>query len=549
LPARFLAFWPFVRRRARFGVPSVEKSLGSLPVVAGFCSRLRIRDLVDGLCPVNDRSDLTHGQVIEVLVANRLTSPKPLVHVEGWARDWAVDEVFGIRSGQLNDDRVGRALTAIAPKLDQIVGSVGVRAIEAFGIDVARCHWDMTSISMHGAYEDNDPQYPAVKFGHPKDRRPDLKQVQTGLMVTGDGGVPVFHRAFDGGAGEVGQVVPVMQAMQTMAGRQQLFIVGDSKLVSYQNLTTMDADGVWFLAPASKTYVSADDLRAVPDGQAVPVDYVAARDAGKSPDQRGTWRVWEDTMTIAGPRKRDAPLAVRRVFVHSSAREQAAKTARARKLDRARADLGRLQRGLGSRHYRDVAAVEARIVAIGSARRVAGWIQAVTGTDPDTGKPTLTWEFDKAAIAAEAATDGWYALLTNVPATEADAAEILRRYKGQEAVERRYAAFKGPMAVAPLYLKDNRRLAALITVICLALLVFCLIERQVRQALAVQGQIKVPGLYAGRPAVPTGQLILGALASIRLVPATDSQPPVVGQPSALQLSLLDLLGIDLLEWC
>jgi transposase len=74
-------------------------------------------------------------------------------------------------------------LTAIAPKLDQIVGSVGVRAIEAFGIDVARCHWDMASISMHGAYERNDPRYPAVKFGHPKDRRADLKQVQAGILT------------------------------------------------------------------------------------------------------------------------------------------------------------------------------------------------------------------------------------------------------------------------------------------------------------------------------------------------------------------------------
>jgi hypothetical protein len=38
-----------------------------------------------------------------------------------------------------------------------------------------------------------------------------------------------------------------------------------------------------------------------------------------------------------------------------------------------------------------------------------------------------------------------------------------------------------------------RRIAALITVIRLALSVFCLIERQVRQTLAVLGQIEGPG--------------------------------------------------------
>jgi Domain of unknown function (DUF4277) len=527
----------------------VEKSLGSLPVVAGFGSRLRIRDLIDGQCPVDDRSELTHGQVIEALVANRLTSPSPLVHVESWARGWAVEEVFGVRAEQLNDDRVGRALDAIAPVLDRIVGSVGLRAIEAFSIDVTKCHWDMTSISMHGSYEQADPKYPVVKFGHPKDRRADLKQVQAGIAVAADGGVPVFHRAFDGGAGEVGQVIPMMKAMQAMAGLQRLLIVGDSKLVSYANLAMMVADEVGFIAPASKTYVDADDLRAVPGDQAVVVDYIAARDAGKPTDARGVWRVWEDTMTLTGPRKSDPAVTVRRVFVHSSARAAAAATNRARKLDRARDDLGRLERGLGSRHYPTAEAVAARIAAIGAARRITGWIQAVTGIDPDTNKPTLTWQFNQDMIDAEEATDGWYALLTNLPIDQADAAEVLRRYKGQEAVERRYAAFKGPLAVAPLYLKNNRRIAALITVICLALLVFCLIERQVRQALAVQGQIKVPGLYAGRPAVPTGQLILGALTSIRLIPAGEGQPPVIPQPTTLQLDLLDLMDIDLLEWC
>ncbi|MEU1384872.1 MULTISPECIES: DUF4277 domain-containing protein, partial [unclassified Nonomuraea] len=61
-----------VRQRAQWGKASVEKMLGALPVIAGFCSRLRIRELVDAACPVRDVAELTHGQVIEVLVANRL---------------------------------------------------------------------------------------------------------------------------------------------------------------------------------------------------------------------------------------------------------------------------------------------------------------------------------------------------------------------------------------------------------------------------------------------------------------------------------------------
>ena len=294
-----------VRQDAQFGVGPVEKLLGALPVVAGFSSRLRIRDIVDDACPVRDLAELTHGQVIEALVANRLTSPSPLVHVQSWARDWAVGEALGVEPGLLNDDRIGRALDAIAPHLDQIAGSVGVAAIAAFGIDVTRLHWDMTSVSVHGEYAQSEEGFPAPRFGHPKDRRPDLKQVQAGIAVSGDGGIPVFHRAFDGGAGEVGQVIPVMKALQELATQRRLLIVGDSKLISYANLAAMDSGGVTFVAPASKTYVPAAQLAGLSVEQAARgrLTVAPARYQAKPADRRGRWHVAEDTMSLAGPRK------------------------------------------------------------------------------------------------------------------------------------------------------------------------------------------------------------------------------------------------------
>jgi hypothetical protein len=323
----------------------VEKLLGALPVVADFCQRLDLRGIIDRACPIREVATLTHGQVIQALVANRLTSPTPLWRVEEWARTWAVTEVFGIAPEALNDDRIGRALDAIAPELEQIVGSVGAQAIAAFGVEVARLHWDMTSISLYGAYEDPEEGFIAPRFGHPKDRRPDLKQVQTGLAVAGDGGVPVWHRGYDGGAGEVAQVAGAMRALCRLAGERRLLLVGDSKLVSYANLRDIMAAKVDFIAPASKTYVGAELLASLDLEAATPVDYLAERDAGKPPSQRGSYRVLEDTMTLVGKRKADPVLRVRRVFVWSSARAGAAATARTRKLDRARDDLERLARG------------------------------------------------------------------------------------------------------------------------------------------------------------------------------------------------------------
>ncbi len=206
------------RKRPVLGPPQVvrEKVLGSLPVISEFCRQLDIRGVIDRACPVRDVAIATHGQVIEALVANRLTSPQPLLHVEDWAREWAVAEVFGVEPAALNDDRVGRALDAVAPALAGIVGSVGVNAISSFGIDTSRIHWDMTSISLFGDYAGNEAAFAEPSRGHPKDRRFDLKQIQTGLGVTADGGIPIFHRAFDGGAGEIAQVVGAMESLRAM---------------------------------------------------------------------------------------------------------------------------------------------------------------------------------------------------------------------------------------------------------------------------------------------------------------------------------------------
>ncbi|MGH8898532.1 MAG: hypothetical protein ACRDZ4_16310, partial [Egibacteraceae bacterium] len=138
--------------------------------------------------------------------------------------------------------------------------------------------------------------------------------------MTGDGGAPIFRRAYDGGAGEASQVTGAMEALRELAGQRKFLMVGDSKLVSYPNLAAIIAAGVEFVAPASKTYVDTATLAAQDLEAAVPVDHVAQRDEAEPAQARGSWRVVEDTMTLAGKRKADRVLTPRRALVRPSAR-------------------------------------------------------------------------------------------------------------------------------------------------------------------------------------------------------------------------------------
>ena len=565
------------------------KMLGSLPVIASFCRRLDISGVIDSLVPIRNVATITAGRAVEAMVCNRLTSPAPLVHVQDWARTWAVPEVLGIPPLALNDDKLGRTLDAIAPYLEEITGVVALGAIGTFGIDISQLHWDMTSFSLHGACPGTDEDYPAPSYGHPKDRREDLLQIQAGIAASTDGGIPVFTQAYSGGAAEISQVTGAMNGLKKIAGTKKFLLVGDSKLISYDNVAAIRKAGCTFLAPASKLYVKAAELAACDLARATAVDYVAGRDEHKkntSPEKLGRWYVLEDDQGFEirnSKRKSDPPIRLRRIFVHSSARADAALTNRTRKLTRAKEDLDRLVSGLGGRFYPTENKAAGQLQQIARDRKIGPYLRYITGTAPsdttppggpeDTstgqgsgqaagtpeatgpgpadiwqgtgsgglGKPALTWWFDQQAIDAEAATDGWYALLTSLDATET-AAGVLLRYKAQEAVERRYGNLKGPLAVAPMFLKNNRRIAALITVISLALLIFCLIEREARRNLAPQA--KVDGLYNRQPARPTGRLILTALADLQLIPATATSPPQIIRPSPVQARLLELLRVD-----
>lgn len=135
-------------------------------------------------------------------------------------------------------------------------------------------------------------------------------------------------------------------------------------------------------------------------------------------------------------------------------------------------------------------------------------------------------------------------MLTSIPAERAGPAQVLIHYKGQSAVERRYHDFKGPLAVAPVFVQHNRRVAALIRVICLALLVFCLIERQVRRALGPEQTMT--GLYPDNRRVrATGRMIFYHLGELTLRIGSVTDPPTVQITRGVQLHLLHLLDTDI----
>ncbi|MBI3969925.1 MAG: DUF4277 domain-containing protein [Chloroflexi bacterium] len=151
---------------------------------------------------------------------------------------------------------------------------------------------------------------------------------------------------------------------------------------------------------------------------------------------------------------------------------------------------------------------------------------------------------DLAALARVEALDGYDVLETTRTASEADAVAVLTEWKGQWQVDHRHRDAKGPLRIRPLFVTSNRRIVGLITLLGIALLVFSLIERAARRALAVGDQ--VPNLLAGHVAArPTGDHLLKALRGITLVTVdlAGVRQRWVADRSGRQRTLLRLLGV------
>ena len=92
----------------------------------------------------------------------------------------------------------------------------------------------------------------------------------------------------------------------------------------------------------------------------------------------------------------------------------------------------------------------------------------------------LKFRLDRERLAAEQALDGRYALGTN--ATHLSADEALTIFKAQDDAEKQFRAWKGPLAVRPVFLHTDQRIEGLVFISLVALLVRALLRLACHQA-------------------------------------------------------------------
>jgi hypothetical protein len=506
----------------------VRRDVGPLLLAWHFMCELDLVATIDRVLPTRGRAQLSVGEVAAALIASRLCSPSPLYDVAGWASGAAVQELLGIPAALLNDDRLGRALEALAVHAEPVRGALAARAIERFGLDVGRLHVDLTTLRVAGAYEDSA----LVARGWGPDRRVE-RQVRA-LQATSADGVSVYVRPDPGDAAEVALIGASLERLRALAGPGLL--ICDAACGFPKTICQLAASGMRFIVPLRVATGFRERFLAELGHQALrPLRYVAERERALPAARRTRYRGALHDLRLTDPQTGE-PVCLRVAYIWSSEEAREVAAARQRALTRAEQALERVRRGLGGRHYKTKAQVDASVARILTGP-VAGLIAVTSATRG--GRPTLSFHRDEQAITAAAATDGIYALATNLPG-RLSAQRLLRLYKAQQIVERRHRDYKQTLKVRPIFLHNDDRIHALISLVGTALLIFGLIETELRKRL--DGD-QLPGLLPeGRAAKPTGRNILAAFQGLGLTYTPDGIR--LDRLTTTQRRILNLLEIQ-----
>jgi hypothetical protein len=142
-------------------------------------------------------------------------------------------------------------------------------------------------------------------------------------------------------------------------------------------------------------------------------------------------------------------------------------------------------------------------------------------------------------------THGWTVLATTVGAEICADAELLQASQEQHtSVEPGFRWIKNPAAISPVWLEKPERIAALAMLTVVGLLVYAVIQRQVRRYLRDHDQ-QIPG-NKGLTATPTAAVVFALFAPVMLVQLAMENMTRL-QPHGVQdhhLIICEAMGLD-----
>lgn len=555
--------------------------LGHLPLVAGVLDDLGVTAVLSEHCPMDPRSKVSDADCVVAMVLNILGGRTALYRMEQWTRKLPVDVLIGPHCSpeDFSDARLARALDHLFKAgTDKLLTAVVKKYLSREDRDRSyTLHQDSTSLSLHGAYEGETPDWvPKPAFGFSKDHRPDLKQLVFGLTLHGTAGIPFVATMFDGNTSDkFMNGFHIESLVDLLPDEDEVTLVADSKLVDKQLLGALLDQGMHFISLVPRSWKvrehALEMLAAEADGDHPELGRTAARRKA-DPDTRYRGRSYTLDFEVRRPGPgTEETVPMRFLAIHSEALASKFEASLPGKLTKDAETFRAAIAGANRKPFSCADDAEEALIRLKKKLRLhrsegaAVERYEVPGKRP-RGRP--------AKDAPEPPPEIRYRLLAGDVAVNDEAVDQIRRskshlvlitdhldseshsdqgiladYRHQHLVEGHngFRWLKGPAQVSPLFLKTPKRIAALGLVLMFALMVRNYVQFTVRKKLAENAE-KLPYYDRKREtSTPTAEVIWELFSDLVLIVLTVPGAAVIRRlqgSSEAQTRVLNMLGLE-----
>lgn len=529
-----------------------------LPLILGVLRKLEGAALIDDLLPPHPDNVISCGRGVEALVLAILDGDHALYKVGVRLEERGMLPLLqeGLKRESVNDYRLGLILeTLFAANLNRVFGALALKALEVYSLETAWLHQETTTLSLYGAYEaieagreiaaneSDAPVVPRPAYGHSKDHRPDLKQVVLSLGVSGAGGLPLRMGIRDGHTSDSTEMPVAIEECLALGLEGMVGIVADSKAYSRRTLGLCMEQSIGLVTLVPRTCGVRQELDAWGQ-QHAPLPLLVEKPGRTQGDAPRRW--WGQSVArvvdVEYADGRTAQETMRFLVVSSSqlAEQQARAyaTAQAKEAEQVAEHIRRV----AARSFACAADAEAAIAqeeGCGQGqrgRKPRRWryhalhyrVEAFTHRQKRTrrGRPAKTEPPQeetryRLVVKAEewpqvAQEQGWTVLATTVGTAGCSDEQILRAYQEQNStVEPGLRWIKNPAAITPMWLEKPERIAALAMLTVVGLLVYGLMQHQVRLYLQ-EHEPHLPG-NKGLTDTPTAAVVMSLFTPVMMV--------------------------------
>lgn len=513
----------------QFGI----KRLDHLPLVAACMRHLEIAKTIDEIVPPHTLNHVTNGECVEALVLMILTGEHALYKVSETLSEYDTSVIFQkeVNPDWFHDNRLGNALDDLYDAgLNNLYSSIISKAIVKYSIELSRLHFDTTSLSLYGEYESGSED-PLVTYGFSKDHRPDLKQVLFGMTVAADGKVPITGRITAGNTSDSTEnKFNITSLRNIVPDLSKSILAADSKFFSGTTLDLAYQSNLSFVTLVPKTVNLRNEL-VKQNGDFKLLLTKEGRKKGTFEEYRGYSII--KPYVYENEKEEKVERTMRFLVVESTSLENKKGKTIDAGVSREKEKLTKLSDNLEEKVFaceKDALTEVDRIkdkekqlyhtldlnvkkieVPVKRDRGRPHKDEKVPTEDKWVIEPHFSLDNEK--IEERRKSESRYVLTTDILDKEKlPDEEILKVYKGQSGVELNFKWTKNPAAVAPIFLNNENRILALGFVYLVALMIYTLMERQIRKKLKAEGE-EIKG-NKGTTNNPTGQVLFRDLRGI-----------------------------------